>query len=62
MTDVSGLVAVVTGGGTGLGLIVARSLEENGAKVFIIGRRQEKLEAASKLAVSCVRGVIMYSD
>ena len=51
LTDVSGLVAVVTGGGTGLGLVVARTLEANGARVFITGRRQEKLEEASKLAV-----------
>lgn len=52
LTDVSGLVAVVTGGGTGLGLIIARALEANGAKVFITGRRQEKLVEATKLAVS----------
>ena len=51
LTDVSGLVAVVTGGGIGLGLIIARALEANGAKVFITGRREEKLEAATKLAV-----------
>jgi NADP-dependent 3-hydroxy acid dehydrogenase YdfG len=52
LTDVSGLVAVVTGGGTGLGLIIARALEANGAKVFITGRRQERLDEATKLAVS----------
>jgi NADP-dependent 3-hydroxy acid dehydrogenase YdfG len=52
LTDVSGLVAVVTGGGTGLGLTIARTLEANGAKVFITGRRQEKLDEAVKLAVS----------
>ena len=52
LTDVSGLVAVVTGGGIGLGLIIARALEANGAKVFITGRRQEKLDEATKLAVS----------
>lgn len=51
LTDVTGLVAVVTGGGTGIGLIVARALEANGAKVFITGRRKEKLEEAARLAV-----------
>ncbi|KAK3052623.1 hypothetical protein LTR09_006104 [Extremus antarcticus] len=50
LTSVSGLVAVVTGGGTGLGLIIARTLEANGAKVFITGRRQDKLDEAVKLA------------
>ena len=58
LTDVSGLVAVVTGGGTGLGLVVARALEANGAKVFITGRRQEKLEEAAKLAVSYIPRVV----
>lgn len=60
LTDVSGLVAVVTGGGTGLGLIVARALEANGAKVFITGRRQEKLDEAAKLAVSFYSGMQVH--
>ncbi|KXL44792.1 hypothetical protein M433DRAFT_149600 [Acidomyces richmondensis BFW] len=50
LNDVSGLVAVVTGGGTGLGLICAKALESNGAKVYITGRRLEKLEEATKQA------------
>ncbi|KAK4548826.1 hypothetical protein LTR36_008599 [Oleoguttula mirabilis] len=50
LNDVSGLVAVVTGGGTGVGLMLARALESNGAKVYITGRRIEKLEEAAKLA------------
>ncbi|KAL6851390.1 hypothetical protein ACO1O0_008518 [Amphichorda felina] len=32
----------------GVGLMMAKALEENGATVFIIGRRQDKLEAAAK--------------
>ncbi|WPH00095.1 Hypothetical protein R9X50_00291800 [Acrodontium crateriforme] len=48
--DVTGLVAVVTGGGTGIGLMIARALENNGAVVYITGRRMEKLQEAVKLA------------
>ncbi|MCJ1292826.1 hypothetical protein MMC34_004379 [Xylographa carneopallida] len=46
---VKGLVAVITGGGTGIGLMMAKALALNGAyKVYIIGRRKETLEAAAK--------------
>ncbi|KAI1820378.1 hypothetical protein F4861DRAFT_71489 [Xylaria intraflava] len=43
-----GLVAVVTGGGTGIGLMIARALEHNGAKVYILGRRENVLNTAAK--------------
>ncbi|RYP06622.1 hypothetical protein DL765_009419 [Monosporascus sp. GIB2] len=46
--SVHGLVAVVTGGGTGIGLMIARALEHNGAKVYILGRREEVLKTAAK--------------
>ncbi|KAK6904268.1 hypothetical protein L486_03851 [Kwoniella mangroviensis CBS 10435] len=44
--NVEGWIAVVTGGGTGLGLVTATALAENGAKVYITGRRAEPLLAA----------------
>ncbi|KXH38038.1 short-chain dehydrogenase/reductase [Colletotrichum simmondsii] len=47
---VKGLIAVVTGGGTGIGLMIAQGLEANGAIVYIIGRRKEALEEAAKTA------------
>jgi citronellol/citronellal dehydrogenase len=41
-----GHVAIVTGGGSGIGLAVARTLGELGARVAIAGRDAEKLERA----------------
>ncbi|KAJ3560677.1 hypothetical protein NPX13_g9220 [Xylaria arbuscula] len=48
--DVKGLVVVITGGGSGLGLMAAQALEANGAIVYIIGRRKESLEKAAATA------------
>jgi citronellol/citronellal dehydrogenase len=42
----SGQVIVVTGGGTGIGLTIARELAALGAHVVLSARRLEKLEAA----------------
>lgn len=45
---VKDFVAVVTGGGTGIGLMAAQALSANGAKVYITGRRKEVLENAAE--------------
>lgn len=51
--NVNGLVAVITGGGTGLGLYAARALDANGAKaVYIVGRREQTLVEAAKTGVN----------
>jgi citronellol/citronellal dehydrogenase len=42
----SGKVALVTGGGSGIGLEIARQLLHLGAEVYIAGRKQERLEKA----------------
>lgn len=45
MTDLAGRVAVVTGGGSGLGAAIARSLHAAGAEVVVVGRDTGKLDA-----------------
>jgi len=47
--------AIITGGGTGIGLATARAFCKEGAKVILFGRRKEKLEkAAEKLGGSAI--------
>jgi meso-butanediol dehydrogenase/(S,S)-butanediol dehydrogenase/diacetyl reductase len=44
----TGKVALITGGGTGIGLAIAERFIEEGAKVCITGRRQEVLDKAAQ--------------
>ncbi|KAJ7243757.1 hypothetical protein C8J57DRAFT_1365793 [Mycena rebaudengoi] len=46
--NVQGLVAVITGGGSGIGSMMAAALENNGATVYIIGRRLSVLEETAQ--------------
>lgn len=54
--DMTGKVAVVTGGATGLGKMMAAAYVRNGAKVYIASRKfadlQKQAETLSKLAPS----------
>ena len=45
--DVSGKTALVTGGGRGIGLMIARGLVQAGARVVIASRKAGDLEAAA---------------
>ena len=44
--DLSGKVAIVTGGNGGIGLGMARGLAEAGADIAIVGRNEAKSDAA----------------
>src|SRR3954464_10244042 len=43
--DLTGRVALVTGASSGLGAHFAQTLAENGAKVVLVARRLERVEA-----------------
>ena len=47
--DLTGKVALITGGGSGLGNAIGRGLAEAGATVILNGRRRDKLEEAVKV-------------
>jgi NAD(P)-dependent dehydrogenase (short-subunit alcohol dehydrogenase family) len=57
MGKLEGKVAVITGGSSGLALESAKRFVEEGAYVFITGRRQEALDEAVKLIGRNVTGV-----
>ncbi|GIT65327.1 MAG: hypothetical protein Ct9H300mP23_09540 [Nitrospinota bacterium] len=40
--------AIITGGGTGIGLATAHAFYQEGAKIILFGRRKEKLKKQSK--------------
>lgn len=55
-----GQVAIITGGGSGIGLSTAIALGELGARIAICGRKKEKLEAAE--AKLKALGIEVFAD
>jgi 2-deoxy-D-gluconate 3-dehydrogenase len=61
--DLTGRVAIVTGGNGGIGLGMARGLAAAGASIVIAGRNQAKSEAAvAALAASGVKAIALAVD
>ncbi|WP_394823985.1 SDR family oxidoreductase [Pendulispora albinea] len=54
-----GHTAIVTGGGSGIGLAIATQLGELGARVAILGRKAERLETAKATLVQ--RGIQVHT-
>ena len=46
--DVSGKVAVVTGGSRGIGAMIARGFVENGVKTYITARKEKELQETAR--------------
>ena len=57
MSRLQGKTAVVTGGGTGIGLGAAKRFIDEGAFVYLFGRRQEPLDVALAQLGSSARAV-----
>lgn len=67
--DLSGRVAVVTGGSKGLGAAMASGLASAGADLVLVSRHQEELESAAKqiksqfdVQITCHQGDVTSSD
>ena len=57
MNKLEGKIALITGGNSGIGLATAKQLVNEGAYVFITGRREQQLAAAVKEIGKNVTGV-----
>jgi NAD(P)-dependent dehydrogenase (short-subunit alcohol dehydrogenase family) len=65
--QLTGKMALITGGGTGIGAAIAERFVKDGAKVCITGRRREKLDETAKSlpqgsVITCPGDVSSYED
>lgn len=58
MRSLNGKIALVTGASSGIGEATARRFSEEGARVFIVARRQEALEAVAASLGDGVEGIV----
>lgn len=47
--NVSHVTAVLTGGGSGIGLMITQALIANGAKIYVVDRRKDALDTVQRL-------------
>ncbi|KAL4076236.1 hypothetical protein V8B97DRAFT_45549 [Scleroderma yunnanense] len=62
--NVEGWVCVVTGGGTGVGLVISQAFANNGARVYITSRRENVLKNTAEHWGSCLahpQGKLIYA-
>ncbi len=57
MRKLEGKIALITGGNSGIGLATAKQFVNEGAYVFITGRREAELVAAAKEIGKNVTGI-----
>ena len=58
-SELTSIVALISGGGTGIGLMATQTLAVNGAKVYITGRTEEKLNRVAELYGKEIPGSII---